>query len=342
MTLRERIQTVLNGGVPDLTPFTIYKGLWDVMIGLDDEDIPELGIVVHPWLYEATIDNVAEFSHPIDDTFTEYIISTPVGDLRQVTRQESGYGSIWTVEHYIRHPDDYAVLAYLLEHTSYRPAAGALEEAVKTAGDRGVLMGWMPRAPFQRTWIEYTGIERLTFDLLDYPDVVHHIFDLMLADSRKIWKIVAESPLELLWCPDNITATITGPRQFEEYFLPYYDQAATALHPAGKKLCCHLDGLLSDIADPIARTPLDVVEAYNPPPDGDVRLDEALEIWGDKILWVNFPSSVHLANDEEIEAVTRELVAQAAPGNRFMLGIMENIPDAVGTRSLLAIARALH
>jgi len=340
--LRDRIQTVINGGVADMTPFTIYQGIWEIISPSTAMDIPELGVVACPRLYEVTYENVELLARHLDDGSVEHTIVTPLGQLHKATRRESGYGSTWTVQHYVKHPDDYEVLAYLLEHSSVKPSEAALRQAQAAAGDRGVLLAWMPRAPFQRTWIEYTGIERLVFDLQDCPEVVHHIFDLMLEDSRKVWNILAGLPITLLWCPDNITSCITGRRWFEEYLLPYYEQAAAVLHPAGKKLCCHLDGLLRDIAGLIARTPIDVVEAYNPPPDGDVTVAEALRIWPDKVIWANFPSSMHLASEDEIEALTRELIAQAAPGHRFLLGVMEDIPAQVGDRSLRAIARAIR
>jgi len=68
---------------------------------------------------------------------------------------------------------------------------------------------------------------------------------------------------------------------------------------------------------------------------------EARERWPRKALWLNFPSSVHLCEPEEIRRATEELVSQAGDGRGFVIGVTENIPASVGTRSLRAIGEVL-
>jgi hypothetical protein len=70
-----------------------------------------------------------------------------------------------------------------------------------------------------------------------------------------------------------------------------------------------------------------------------MSLADALAAWPGKVVWVNFPSSLHLADDEAIVAAARSLVCEASPGNRFILGVTEDIPESQWRRSLAAIAR---
>jgi hypothetical protein len=72
-----------------------------------------------------------------------------------------------------------------------------------------------------------------------------------------------------------------------------------------------------------------------------MSLADALAAWPDKVLWINFPSSLHLADNLTIEATTRSLVREASPGNRFILGVTEDIPEDCWRRSLAAIAHGL-
>ena len=60
----------------------------------------------------------------------------------------------------------------------------------------------------------------------------------------------------------------------------------------GKFLGCHLDANNRAILATVRESRLDFVEAFTPPPDCNVAVDEALEAWPGKRLWVNFPSSV--------------------------------------------------
>jgi EAL domain-containing protein (putative c-di-GMP-specific phosphodiesterase class I) len=49
--------------------------------------------------------------------------------------------------------------------------------------------------------------------------------------------------------------------------------------------------------------------------------------WPGKTLFINFPSAVHLDSAEVIAATTRKLLQDAAPGERFIIGITENVPE---------------
>ena len=83
-----------------------------------------------------------------------------------------------------------------------------------------------------------------------------------------------------------------------------------------------------------AASKIDLVEAFTPPPDCDMSVGAAREAWPDKILWCNFPSSVHITADQTITETTRELLRQAAPGERFLIGVTEDIPETHMWRSL--------
>jgi hypothetical protein len=73
-----------------------------------------------------------------------------------------------------------------------------------------------------------------------------------------------------------------------------------------------------------------------------MTVEEARRRWPDKILWINFPSPVHLEPPERIRACVREILRAAAPGKQFLFGITEDIPDGVWDGSLPAISATLQ
>jgi hypothetical protein len=87
---------------------------------------------------------------------------------------------------------------------------------------------------------------------------------------------------------------------------------------------------------------VDVIEAFTPSPDGDLSVAEARAAWPDKVLSLNFPSSVHLSEPEQIRAMTRQLLREAAPGAGFALGVTENIPATRWERSITAITEVVN
>ena len=132
-----------------------------------------------------------------------------------------------------------------------------------------------------------------------------------------------------------------GLERFARYCVPLYAEAAEELRRGGVLLGSHLDGNNRAWAHLVASSALDYVEAFTPPPDCDLSVREALERWPGKFLWINFPSSVHLQPAAQIEAVTTDLIEQAAPGGRFIIGITEDIPPERWQDNMLAIARAI-
>ncbi len=338
MTLREQVLTVVRGGRTERVPFTCYLGL------LPDggSAIEDLALVVSAPLATARTPEVEYSSTELEPGLRENRMDSPWGQLRQVVGTEVGYGSSWIREHWIKRPQDYKVIENVLRHTSLASNPEPYRKAREQLGDRGVVLGWMNRAPVQRLWIEYTGIERLAFDLVDAPAAVEGVLDALLQQSRQMMRIAAASEAELVWLPDNITGDMTGPPMFDQYLTPYYREVCDALLPAGKTPVTHMDGMLGNIAGCIAQTDLPVIEAFTPPPDGNLSVEEARECWPAKSLWLNFPSSVHLAPRDEITRVTEQLVGQAGAGEGFLIGVTENMPASVGTRSLEAIAEVLR
>jgi hypothetical protein len=73
-----------------------------------------------------------------------------------------------------------------------------------------------------------------------------------------------------------------------------------------------------------------------------MTVEDARRLWPDKILWINFPSPVHLEPPEAIRRCVHDILRAAAPGQRFLFGITEDIPDSVWEASLPVISSALQ
>ena len=76
-------------------------------------------------------------------------------------------------------------------------------------------------------------------------------------------------------------------------------------------------------------------------PDTDMTLAEARAAWPNKVLWLNFPSSVHLKADAEVEATTMDLLNQAGTMDGLIMGVTEDIPPHRWQNSCRAIMDGL-
>lgn len=341
MTTKERIYTALRGRMPDQVPWTIYRGL------LPENETSRrlrslgLGLVFTHGCYTANMPNV-KIEDVQEGEYQVRTYHTPLGTLSQKARLEQGYGSSWTKEHLIKNLSDYEILKFIIEDTVYEPNYQPFIETARDVGEHGMVMTSVQRLPFQKLWIEFAGIERLSIDLHENRSAVESVFETMMEKDRELWNIVADSPAEFVWCPDNITGVVTGPELFDRYHAPYYEEVSEIMHSKGKRIVVHMDGMMKSLVEYVSKLNIDIIEAFTPPPDGDLPLDEARKAWKDKVIWINFPSSVHIAKPQQIQSITKKLLNQAIPGDRFLIGVTENIPSTAWEGSLSVITETIN
>ncbi len=341
MTPRDRLLAALRGQPIDAVPWSCYSGL--IPRGETERLLRERGMAlitpVTPYTRETpNVEVISREARESGRTFTYRTFRTPVGEVTEKRGAESGYGSSWIVEHMIRRPEDYAVVEFMVRDTILRPNFEAVAELEADLGGDGVALAWTTRSPYQQMYIEMMGLERMVLDRADGLPEFASLHQAMDDLAERIHRLVAQSPVTLIWNPENLTDLVAGGPVFESYYVPYYNRVADIAAEAGKIVVSHFDGRLASLTRPIARTRLPVVEAFTPPPMGDLTVSAAKAAWPDKVVWINFPGSVFWETPAEVRRFTRELLEEAMPGGRFVLGITENIPAGVRVEALLALA----
>lgn len=343
MNAKERIMAVLHHERPDRVPWTIYSGL--LPRGEAERELRNLGLglwVSCPICKAETPHVKLEVSEEAGVTTRTY--HTPVGSISSKHRTDVGVvGTTWTVEHMVKGVADYEVARFIVEDTVYRPDYAALLEAQRMLGGDGVVVAWVGRSPLQRMLIELLGYTRWAIDQYRHPKEFNELLQAIEREERELYQIAADSPAEIMWCGDNINGVVTSPKLFEKYCVPFYNSQARLLHERGKILAVHMDGRVASLVEAIGKTEIDVVEAFTPPPMGDLPPDAAKKAWGDRfIIWMNFPESICLLGADALRSYTSELLGAIAPGEGFMLGVTENIPVDILGPSLRAITETMH
>ncbi|MEM3449697.1 MAG: uroporphyrinogen decarboxylase family protein, partial [Nitrososphaerota archaeon] len=249
----------------------------------------------------------------------------------------------WITEHLIKSVDDYKVLEYIIQNITIHPYPKAFLNAEKFVGEDGVVIIRTWKSPFQSLLIEYVGPQRLFVDLYKHPKEVNVVLETLERKQDELYEIIADSPAEIIMCPDNIDSMLISPRLFEKYCLPFYNKQARLLHSKGKLFGVHMDGRLKNLASLIREAEIDFVEAFTPPPMGDLTIGEVKRMWGEKIVtWINFPSTVCLFGYEEVKRYGEALLRDIAPGDGFLFGITENIKYEVIRESLKAFSELIR
>lgn len=344
MTRRERVSTALKGDMPDQIPFTSYPNF---VPDSELERLVDLGLVLvervpphksHRPNVTVESQEIAGQRHPT--TITR--LTTPVGELTQKHVIEPGYGSAWISEYFVKRPEDYAVLEFAIRDEVIEPNIDYFVAKDRAIADRGMAVPNAADPTMQELWRRYTGMERFSLDWFDCRDQVRRVLEAMSERNLEIWAITANTPSDFCISGGNISGDIIGPPMFDELIMPHFQAEARIVHQSGKRILNHMDGFLKSLVSAVAQCPVDVIEAFNPPPDGNLSVGAARRAWPGKVISTNFPSSVHLQPQDEVRATTLDLLREAAPGDGFVVGITENVPIHLVGETFTTIAETLN
>jgi len=325
MEVGERIKAVLSGERPDKVPWTIYSML--LPRGHFERKMRDmgLGIVGGCSLCKASMPNVrVETRTEGDYVYTTY--HTPIGEASSKIRtglkfQSPGGSAI--VEHPIKGIKDIEVIKYLIEDLVYEPDYDGYGQLEEELGNDGVITSGIGYTPLMEVIINQMGFKTFAMTLVRHPDEISELVEVFGRKQIELLRILRDSPVGIISLGDNIDGVFISPALFEKYLSPYYDRYTDLL--IGKVVMSHMDGRLRVLKDLIARTKLGVIEAFTPPPMGDLPIIEAKDAWNDKVIWMNFPEEIFLRSAEEIRSFTVELLEEIAPGDGFIIGITEDI-----------------
>ncbi|MGI6209430.1 MAG: uroporphyrinogen decarboxylase family protein [Anaerolineae bacterium] len=344
MTPRERIEAALLGERPDVVPFTVYENKLPTSEAERRLRNEGLGIVMRtsafrPVYSECTQEQVT-FTGPDGVTYVRTIVKTPVGTLTALDRPV-GFTS-WHEERLFKSPADYEPLEAMIADRNYVPTYERVARLQALMGGDGFVRVGIGYSPLQEIIYTLMGLEQFSIQWAENRDRVMRLYNLLTEDRRKIYPIVAGSPALAANYGGNVSPEVVGRERFETMILPHYDEASEVLHAQSKLLGVHFDANTGPLAPGIARSKMDYVEAFTPVPTCDMTVREAREAWPNKTLWINFPSSVHLESIQEIEDMTRRILREAAPGDRFLIGITEDVPEDRWQENFAAILRVVN
>jgi len=329
MTPRQRVEVALRGGHADVVPFTMYENKIPQCAAEREMRNRGLCIVNRVSVFRTHTPNVRhtrEIYWEKGKQFTRDHYDTPAGHLTTL-REAAGFTS-WHHERMFKTPDDYPALLALIRDMQFEPNYDEVALGQRQFGDDAIFRGALGLEPLQALISgEYLGTEAFCMQWMDNRDEVLRLYDALVEKRRQVYSLVAEAPVSHANYGGNVIPEIVGPENFARYYVPHYNEAAEVMHRHGKLIGSHLDGNCRLFAEAVAGSDLDYVEAFTPAPDTDMTLAEARSAWPDKTLWINFPSSVHLRSDAEVEQFTVDMLSELDGIDGLIVGITEDIPQ---------------
>jgi len=279
--------------------------------------------------------------------------STPKGSVYMDEKREPGTGAWhanrswkdvtpWARKRLIREAQDYDVVQYMVENTEYLPDYFPIEQAQYWVGSEGIVLAHLPKTPMARLIIEWIGTEegRCYIHLKKYLDRLEALYAAMSKNMEGLYEIAAQSPADFVIVMENMEGLLISPPLYMKYFLPEYEKCAQIFHRYGKKWAIHMDGRLNILKNLIAQSPIDIIEAFHPPPMGDLSLDEALATWKDKIIWIGYPGAIYELGPEAVKKYTLDLLRSAGPGTRLVMAM--STENLVSNENLLMLTSVME
>ena len=346
MTMRERMLAVVQRRPHDRVPFVMYSGQ------VPHEEAYALvgrgNIGLLPWT------GVVRMESPNCRIETEKFargglngvratLHTPEGTLTQERFYTPAFGESAAPaprKQFVTEPKDYRVLQAYFRDVQVYPDYENLDKTLRDLGDAGIPHVAVGRTPYQALWVEWVLLEDLAYHLADAPGVVEETMALMGDIIGRQCRIAAASAAPYVVFPDNITAPPIGVRNFEKYAVPYYNRLAAMLD--GRPVYVHMDGDLKPLWDAIGRSGVRGLDSMSPPPDNDTCVADALRLWPEMRVAINFPSSVHLGTPRQVYGAAREILEQGGRSGRLQIQISENMPPGAWRKSFPQIARAVE
>ena len=282
------------------------------------------------WTAEARYTNDIRRSSESKGNDTICRIETPLGVLTEVNTYLPTSVSTGCTKHYVQSEQDLDILLYLLEHRRLEPA--------NLADFRDRMHAWMeydgypsigmPRSPLASFVYEWAGIEQATYLLLDHPDRVGRILELLEKQEQPIIDAVCAVAPPLIHFPDNLTSdNFAG--LYDAYMGPAHVRRLDRLHSAGIKVVVHLDGTIRGLLPKLVESGFDGIEALTPAPVGDVDVDEIQDLADSEsvILWGGVPGAMFSPPYTWADMQRHiEQVLECWNGRPFVLGVADQVP----------------
>jgi hypothetical protein len=345
MNQRERILTLLSGGTPDRVPWLADLDYWMAAREKRGEVPPDfrttqayfdlfseldIGFYLQGyWQFKTVYDETVKTIVGQDGNLRRTTLETPTGSI----------STLWTYlpesfaeapsEFYVKNRADLRVLCYVYEHTTYEPDYAESIRRKAMIGDKGVRLGYLPRAPFMEMVTTWLGIRKIVELWMDAPDDLDEALRLMEQKHDQAAEIAVHAPVDCLMIPENLSSEVVGKRFYGKYLSGYECRWVERIRQEGKYSFIHMDGTLRGLLREVAASGFDVVEAATPAPVGDLDFPQMRLLAGPKtILWGGVPGIyfTDLVDDAEFDRHVIEVLSVMRQEPRYVLGVADQVP----------------
>lgn len=324
MNVLERINAVLHGGEPDRVPYVPYDNL--VPRGDFERELRNrgMGLCLRRSGIWSETRNV-EVDYKTEGDLAYRIYRTPAGAVRSGRRTHVGRisdGESIEAEWMIKEVADFEPVIFMIENTVYHSDYPGFLAHVRDVGTDGIVRFDGCGPPYDAS-DAYFSLEMWAQAQHEWPGQFARLVEALERRAERLMPLVLAGPGEFVSM--GSLSGIYGPKQYARYALPFYQKWIPELTAAGKITSLHAhNSNLTAFVELVKRTGVPVIEAFTPPPVGDLSLSEARQAWGPEVvIWVNFPETLFWLGHQQTYDYTVDLLKQDKASRRLIIGMTE-------------------
>ena len=196
------------------------------------------------------------------------------------------------------------------------------EQWQRAVGDDGLVNAGELFSPLKLLHFA-AGADNAVFLLEDFPERCRDLLACHEEAQLDLVRQMLAAGVRSMMAMDNLDASFHPPRYIERYSARFYERASRLCHDAGAVFFIHACGRQRAILPLIAALGVDGLEGVAFPTLGDVELDEALQLAGDRLIITGGISALEterFQTRDEVRRYTGDILRRLTPyRHRFML-----------------------
>lgn len=246
---------------------------------------------------------------------------TPAGTLHAKSKSEEDIITTWTFEGYIKSEEDVdKILSIPFDPLDVDMSP--VNEAQRMLGDGGIMATGVAD-PICSVADLFT-LRDFALTASREKKIIKKLLDFFAERIEDYVRQMAEQSTDVMYRivgPEYVTPPILPPKLFFEFVVPYDKRLVDIVKKNDNIACIHCHGRIGTVLDGIKQINPHVLEPIEPPPQGDIELEQIKERIGDQTCLMGYLQYNDLEFDkpESIRDKVRSAIRQAAPGGGYIL-----------------------
>ena len=339
MNSKERLNTVLNGQLPDRVPVSTYELAGYNTESFENKDASYSKLMDHirknsdciamwdlkgdPHIFETCypVQINSQQSREGDAAITKKIVHTPKGQLQQTAKVIDNINTVWQTEHWCKTSED-VDKALSVPYVPIQWDGADFERIENEVGDKGIIMASLADPLcVAAELMDFGGYTVWALTETDHfvktLDILH---ERIMENLRRMLDVCVVD-LYRICGAEYATPPYLPPRLFEKFVVPYVTDMTELIHSKGAKVRLHSHGKIARVLDMITATGVDAIDPCEGPPDGDIELsDVKKQIGGTICIFGNIQLKLlEGGSADDIITEVKKCMDAAKAGGKFVI-----------------------